>query len=194
MWRRKSNSVDQSGGEEPPTRLRDALRRARIEQAERTGVVIDLRDAEIARLDLLNEALDPVFAEIPDRVEIFDRGISHGDTPRLWIDVVAHVAMARDKRTYRFLQDTRFGRKVLAESSDAGVIVEAVTRYVAQRLIERDRAIADDRILPLLDGTARKTRGWRAARIAGVFLLGMACGIILLFLAAYLVAAGLSGR
>jgi hypothetical protein len=96
--------------------LREALRQARIESAERTGVIVDLRDAEVARLELLNEALDPVFGEAPDAVELFDRGISHGDSPRLWIDAVTHVAMARDKRTYRFLQDTRFGRKVLAES------------------------------------------------------------------------------
>ena len=29
----------------PPTRLRDALRKARIEAADRTGVVVELRDA-----------------------------------------------------------------------------------------------------------------------------------------------------
>ena len=40
-------------------RLRDALRQARIEAADRTGVVVDLRDAEVARLEILNEALDP---------------------------------------------------------------------------------------------------------------------------------------
>ena len=30
-----------------PVRLRDALRQARIEAADRTGVVVDLRDAEV---------------------------------------------------------------------------------------------------------------------------------------------------
>ena len=91
------------------------MRQARIESAERSGVVVDLRDAELARLELLNEALDPLFAEIPPEVELFDRGISRGDTPRLWIDAIAHVDMGRDKRRYRFLQDSRYGRKVLAE-------------------------------------------------------------------------------
>ena len=61
---------------EEPKRLKDALRKARIEAAERTGVVVDLRDAEVARLELINEALDPLFAEIPPEVELFDRGIS----------------------------------------------------------------------------------------------------------------------
>jgi len=88
--------------------LRDAMRDARIEAAERTGVVVDLRDAEVARLELLNEELDPVFGEIPDRVDLFDRGLSRGDTPRLWIDAIAHIEMGRDKRIYRLVQDSRF--------------------------------------------------------------------------------------
>src|SRR6202051_2692310 len=130
-----------SAGEARPTRLRDALRRARIEAADRTGVVVDLRDAEVARLEILNEALDPLFGQIPDRVDLFDRGISQGDTPRLWIDVVAHILMGRDKRIYRFVQDTRFGRIVIAESHDVVTIVDAVTDYVARRMIEREHAL-----------------------------------------------------
>ena len=93
-----------SAGEARPTRLRDALRKARIEAADRTGVVVDLRDAEVARLEILSEALDPLFGQIPDSVDLFDRGISQGDTPRLWIDVVAHILMGRDKRIYRLVQ------------------------------------------------------------------------------------------
>src|SRR6266478_3292705 len=124
-----------------PTRLRDALRQARIEAADRIGVVVDLRDAEVARLEILNEALDPLFAQVPEQVDLFDRGISQGETPRLWIDVVAHVVMGRDKRIYRFVQDTRFGRIVLAESHDVPAIVDAVTDYVARRMIEREHAL-----------------------------------------------------
>ena len=66
-----------------PLSLRDALRKARIEAADRTGVVVDLRDAEVARLEILNEALDPLFAQVPAEIDLFDRGISQGDTPRL---------------------------------------------------------------------------------------------------------------
>src|SRR5947207_15040635 len=121
------NTGSNAVSETRPRRLRDALRQARIEAADRTGVVVDLRDAEVARLEILNEALDPLFAEIPDRVDIFDRGISQGDQPRLWVDVVAHVVMGRDKRTYRLVQDTRYGRIVLSESLDVAATVEAVT-------------------------------------------------------------------
>src|SRR5277367_3905348 len=135
------NIGTQAASETPPVRLRDALRRARIEAADRTGVVVDLRDAEVARLEILNEALDPLFAQVPEQIDLFDRGISQGETPRLWIDVVAHVLMGRDKRIYRLVQDTRFGRAVLAESHDVPVIVDAVTDYVARRIIERKHAL-----------------------------------------------------
>src|ERR1700712_4586788 len=134
-------SAASSAVDAKPMRLRDALRKARIEAADRTGVVVELRDAEVARLEILNEALDPLFAQIPNEVDLFDRGVSQGDTPRLWVDVVAHVAMGRDKRLYRFVQDTRFGRIVIAEAHDVATIVDAVTDYVARRMIEREHAL-----------------------------------------------------
>ena len=111
MWgrKRKSDTPERPAAVSSP--LMQAMHQARVEAAERTSVVVDLRDAEVARLELLNEALDLLFGEIPPEVELFDRGINRADTPRLWIDSVAHVAMGRDKRMYRFLHDTRVGRR-----------------------------------------------------------------------------------
>jgi len=176
MWGRKKHKAEPKS--EEPQRLRDALRQARIESAERTGVIVDLRDAEVARLELLNDALDPPFAEVPATIEMFDRGIAHGDTPRLWVDVIAHIDMGRDKRTYRFMQDSRYGRTILAESAEIPDIVEAVTGYVARRIVERERALAADEGL-LLQGSLRDARSrrrarWRAFR---AFLFGLVLGI-----------------
>jgi hypothetical protein len=101
----------------PKKPLREAIRSARIEAAERSAVIVELRDAEAARLEMLNEALDPVFEEVPpEHLDLFDRGLGAGTQPRLWVDMVSYVAMGRDKRTYRFLQDTVHGRRVLEES------------------------------------------------------------------------------
>src|ERR1700675_4742616 len=141
MWGRKKTETEAAALQGP---LKDAVREARIEAAERSGVVVDLRDADVARLELLNDALDPLFKEIPDDIELFDRGVSKGDVPRLWVDVVTHVEMGRDKRQYRFVQDTRYGRAVLAESYEVPVLADAITRYVARRLVERERALTDD--------------------------------------------------
>jgi len=188
MWGRKRRNAEAAGASEPPSRLRDALRKARVDHAERTAVVVDLHDAEVARLELLSEALDPVFEEVPSGVDLFDRGISRGENPRLWIDAIAHVAMGRDKRVYRFLQDTRHGRKVLAESQNIPEIVDAVTKYLAQRLIEREHALAAEEPPAIRDvrEEARLERRKKRRRALWAFVLGVVSGIGLLFAAALL--------
>jgi hypothetical protein len=160
-------------GNGQPRRLRDALRQARIEFADRSDVVVDLRDAEVARLEILSDALDPLFAEVPDNIDLFDRAISQGETPRLWIDVVAHVVMGRDKRTYRFVRDTRFGRTVIAESNDVPAIVQAVTDYVARRMIEREQAFMPPEARSA--APAQRVGRW------GMFALGIVVGVAALF-------------
>jgi hypothetical protein len=169
------NTGSNAVGDTRPLRLRDALRQARIEAADRVGVVVDLRDAEVARLEILNEALDPLFLQIPEQIDLFDRGISQGDTPRLWVDVVAHVMMGRDKRIYRFVQDTRFGRIVIAESHDVAAIVNAVIDYVARRMIEREHAlIATPVPEPVVIEKPRRSGFW-------IFVLGFIVGAAALF-------------
>ena len=140
--------------------LREALRRARAEAAEQTDVVVGLRHAEIARLALLHEELEPVFAQTPREVDIFDLGLVPGDRPRLFVDMVSFVEMGRDKRTYRFMRDGRYGRSTIAESDRLDPIVEAVTAYVARRLIERERLLADDDRLAGMASLAMERRGW----------------------------------
>ena len=189
MWGRKTQDAHEADPGEPPSpeRLKEALRKARVDQAERTGVVVDLHDAEVARLEILNEALDPLFEEIPAEIDLFDRGISRGETPRLWIDAIAHIGMGRDKRLYRFLQDTRYGRKVLAESLNVAEMADAITKYVAQRMIERERALVDS-TLPLRDvkQDARLERRRRRRRAIRAFLFGLIIGFATLIAAALL--------
>jgi hypothetical protein len=190
MWGRKRKSAATATDSEASSTLKQAVHQARVEAAERSSVVVDLRDAEVARLELLNEALDPLFAEIPPEIQLFDRGLSRGETPRLWIDAVAHVAMGRDKRIYRLLQDSRVGRHVLAESHEIPEIVKAVTEYVARRLVERERALEED---PDFIGrvgrqeVARERRR-RRRRIFGALVFGFFLGLATLVLIALLLA------
>jgi hypothetical protein len=83
--------------------------------------------------------LAPLFAQAPADIDLFDFTISSGLQPRLWIDAISHVAMARDRRTYRFVKDTRAGRIVLAEDAAIKPVADQVARYVAERLVERER-------------------------------------------------------
>jgi hypothetical protein len=190
MWGRKQKPSGQATESEPPSPLKQAIQQARVEAAERTGVIVDLRDAELARLELLNEALNPLFAEVTPETDLFDRGISRGETPRLWFDAVAHVAMGRDKRIYRFLHDTRLGRRVLAESRDIPDIVQAVTTYVARRLIERQRALEGDPDLLARVSTrvAQHYRRRRRRRTLAILALGFLAGVVTIVTVALLLA------
>ena len=189
MWGRSGKAdAPPAPQEDSSPRLKAAVRQARIEVAERTSVVVDVRDAEVARLEILNEALDPIFAQIPSGIDLFDRGISRGDTPRLWLDAVVHVVMGRDKRVYRLVQDTSYGRRVLEESAEVGPIVEAVTQYVARRLVERERSLAG--LSPQLGKETwrdikieRHHWRWNAVK---AFFFGLIVGILALFAVAWM--------
>ncbi len=161
------------------TPLKQALHDARIEAAERSAVIIDLRDAEMARLEILNEAIDKVFKEIPARhTDYFDRGVSGGLQPRLWLDAITHVAMGNDKRTYRLLTDTANGRRVLEESTEVEPMREAVTRYVARRMVAREQALATTETR---EEVPKKNRG----AVFAAFVVGAVMGAAALFAAVW---------
>lgn len=124
-------------------RLADAVRAAKIAAAHRSDVTVDIREADRARLEIFAEELAGVIDEVPAGDDRFDFSISGGQQPRFWIDVTAHVSMARDRRTYRFVRETRLGRLTLAESLETAVIADRVTDYIAERIVEREKALAD---------------------------------------------------
>ena len=166
-----------------PSGLTAALRVARLEQAERALAQADLQDAELGRLELLREMLAPMLAEVPPGVDLFDVGVVPGAHPRLFVDMIAFVEMGRDKRTYRFLQDRRSGRLMLAESERPSAMVEAVTAYVARRLVEREALLASIESPPVRAASsarppqplpvARRSPGLAALRVARVLVDGL---------------------
>ncbi len=167
------------------TPLAAALRRARAESAEHSAAVSEVRVAEIARLELLGEALEPILAQVPEECDIFDVAVSPGARPRLFIDHIGFVEMEPDRRTYRFIQDTRHGRILLKSSGEIDALVDAITDYIAHRLIEREKALAIDyasggaarsmRVVPRPTQTGEVARDdsrlWRAY-LLGVEALG----------------------
>ena len=136
--------MDDPDAEKFPPSLKTAVRKARVEQAERSDVVNELRRAELARLEMLYDAFKPILAQVPANVDLFDAGVVGGERPRLFIDMIAFVEMAHDRRTYLFVQETRNGRVTLAESDRLDPMVEAMTDYIARRLVEREAALAAD--------------------------------------------------
>ena len=186
-------------------KLSDAIRDVKNAFADRDDVVVDMREAHRMRLELLAAELEPIFADVPADMDNFDFAVSSGLQPRLWIDAVSHVAMGRDRRTYRFLKDTRIGRVVLAESTEMKPVADQVTRYVAERVVERQRmleggavaglkrALVPEAEPPLRSVTRRKR--WSTflsglGLIAAGALVGLAVSIVLFW--DRLVAMGLS--
>jgi hypothetical protein len=139
-----SDTGDNRGNARNVRNLSDAIRRVRTAEAERSDVVVELRDAERARLEMLADELKGVFADVPAEDEQFVFAVAPGTPPRLWIDLTSFVIMGRDRRIYRFLKDTRLGRTVIRESANLGEMADTVTNYVAERIIERERAIESD--------------------------------------------------
>ena len=149
---------EQAESQEPAAqarRLADVIREVKNAAADRDDVVVELREAGRMRLELMAADLAPLFAEVPADIDLFDFTISSGLQPRLWIDAVSHVAMARDRRTYRFVKDTRAGRVVLAEAAAIKPVADQVARYVAERLIERER-LMEGRAEPALPGLRKR--------------------------------------
>lgn len=176
--------------------LKEAMERARRAQADRDDVVVEMKQAARTRLELLAQDLQPAMNQIPQDDDRFDFGLTSGETPRLWIDMTSHVRMGRDRRTYEFVKDTRLGRVVLAESADRGETARAITDYVAERVLERERMVEGewqalkawdfDRKAPRVEVAApvaaaplprRRASGWT---IALTFVLGALAGAVAL--------------
>jgi len=161
-------------------KLSDAIRDVKNAAADRDDVVVEMREAQRMRLELLAAELQPVFADVPADVENFDFAVSTGLQPRLWIDAVSHVTMGRDRRTYRFLKDTRLGRVVLAESADMKPVADQVTRYIAERMVERQRLMeggVEPAIATTMPATAklteqrpRKSHAW-SGFVSGILII-----------------------
>jgi hypothetical protein len=165
--------------------LRDAIRKVQLGEVERSDVVVELQDTERARLDMLADELKDVFREIPEDDDQFSLQIVSGSTPRLWIDATSHVAVGGDRRTYRFLKDTRLGRVVILETSNIDDMADCLTEYIAERVLEREKALEGDWLNNRLREVARESQVVRVREsrspwltVAGAFGLGLAAGIV----------------
>lgn len=129
-------------------RLAEALVQAKMKAVEHDDSVAELRELGRIRLEMLKQELEEVFAAVPNDDPYWDFAMSYGVEVRLWLDATAHIVMARDRRTYRLVRDTRAGRVVLCETPDLPIIEQAVTHYIADRIVERQKLIESD-TLPL---------------------------------------------
>jgi hypothetical protein len=119
--------------------LREAIRKARLDEAERLDLSADHRDGEIARLDLLKAELEAVFAEIPDHDDRFNLVLVPSRPARLWIDLFTYAAIDDASGAYLFVRNSESGRRTLFSATNASDIADRITRYMAHEIVRRER-------------------------------------------------------
>ncbi|MEO1397275.1 MAG: hypothetical protein AAFU56_00220 [Pseudomonadota bacterium] len=139
------DDTDKTSEAQAPRRsLKAALYDVKTRQAERDDVVVEMKEAERARLELLADEVRPVLDDVDASDERFDLVVTRGDRPRLWVDATCFVAMGADKRLFRLIKDSRAGRVALEETEDMSAMADHVSRYIAERVLERERVMDGD--------------------------------------------------
>lgn len=157
----------------PAKSLRDAIHLARIQEAEQIDRSVDRRSTEMARLEVLHAAVEPVFEDIPFEDDRFSLALVPSRPARLWIDIMTYVAMDNAAEVYRMIRNEGTGRRVLVETDDVGAMAGRVTEYVAREIVAREREASGfsyDRIM-----TRRQGRS-RAGMAIAAFIIGVLAG------------------
>ncbi|MEG6510223.1 hypothetical protein V6C03_14730 [Methyloligella sp. 2.7D] len=119
--------------------LREAIHRARLEEAELISQAADWRDSEIARLEILKAELEDVFAEVPQSDDRFELALVPSRPARLWIDLFTYVSIDDRDGDYLLVRNSENGRRTLFSSGSAAETADRITRYVAHEIVRRER-------------------------------------------------------
>jgi len=168
--------------------LREAIRKARLEEAERLDVTADHRDGEIARLELLKAELETVFADIPNQDDRFNLTLVPSRPARLWIDLFTYVAIDDGSGAYLFIRNSENGRRTLFSANNVADVADRITAHMAQEIVRRERmetAILDSaprqRLVAEQEGA-----GPSLAVVLSAFVIGVLTGAAGLFAAVWL--------
>ncbi len=168
--------------------LREAIRKARLEEAERLDVTADHRDGEIARLELLKAELEMVFAEVPKHDDRFNLALVPSRPARLWIDLFTYVAVDEVTGAYLFIRNSENGRRTLFTAGNVADMTDRITTHVAHEIVRRERMEAallepspHRKILMEPDGA-----GPSMAVVLSAFVIGLVTGAAGLFAAVWL--------
>ena len=161
--------------------LKAALRRARLTESVHFDAVLEIRDAETLRLQVLKDDLAPIIATYPDAAALFDLALFAGDPPRLWIDLVTSVTMGGNGRTFCLIQDTQAGRETLFETTDRAEMTARLKQHIAHRLVARERVMAVPPRQPAI-------HGYSQGALILAWLSGFSIGVLALIIAGLLYA------
>jgi len=169
--------------------LREAVRKARVEEAYRLDDAADHRDSEIARLELLKAELESVFTELKANDDRFSLMLVPSRPARLWIDLFTYGAIDETSGAYLFIRNSENGRRTLYSTNSVSEMADRITSYMAREIVRRERQEA-----ALLESLTREDQASatppRARLGMGVvvsaFIIGLLTGAIGLLAAAWL--------
>lgn len=159
----------------------EALRKARIAEAAHLDALHNVRDARGLRLAALRESILPHIAGHPLAEGFSELNLQQGDMPRLWIDLISSVVVEPDTRTYRLVQDVDGNRVTLHESQSLEDMSRAVLRYIAHRVIAREKAAAGS-----APRTIESVHTYRLGEMVYVWFTGAALGVLTMLIVAIL--------
>jgi hypothetical protein len=168
--------------------LREAIRNARLDEAERIDVTADRRDGEIARLELLKAELETVFADIPAQDDRFNLALVPSRPARLWIDMFTYVAIDDSASAYLFIRNSESGRRTLFSANNVADMADRITDHMAREIVRRQRLET-----ALLEPSPREkivvqaeSSGPRMGVVLWAFIVGLLTGAMGLFAAVWL--------
>ena len=168
--------------------LREAIRKARLVEAERLDVSADRRDGEIARLELLKAELEVVFADIPNQDDRFNLALVPSRPARLWIDLFTYVAVDDSSGAYLFIRNSENGRRTLFSATNVADMADRITTHMAHEIVRRQRleaALLEPRPGQKIVMEA-ETSGPRMGVVLAAFVVGLLTGVAGLFAAVWL--------
>ena len=169
--------------------LQEAVRKARVEEAYRLDETADLRDSEIARLELMKAELQVVFAEIPANDDRFILMLVPSRPARLWVDLFTYVAVDEASGAYLFIRNSESGRRTLYSTASVSEMADRITGYIAREIVRRERLEAA--LIEPLHREERAASSQAPARpgmgvVVAAFIIGLLTGAAGLFAAAWL--------
>ncbi len=168
--------------------LREAIRKARLEEAERLDGTADARDGEMARLELLKSELETVFAEIPSKDDRFNLALVPSRPARLWIDLFTYVAVDEGSGAYLFIRNSENGRRTMFSATNVADMADRITGYMATEIVRRERmetALVDrDRREKIAVEPERSGAGMGI--VISAFIIGIITGVVGLLAAVWL--------
>jgi hypothetical protein len=167
--------------------LREAIRQARLEEAERLDFSADQRDGELARLELLMAELDVVFDELPPHDDRFNLVLVPSRPARLWIDLFTYAAIDDASGAYLLVRNSENGRRTLFSANNVADITDRITRYIAHEIVRRERmegALAETARVEI--GAASAPSKTPIGVVMAAFGIGLLTGAAGLFAAVWL--------